>query len=288
MDLVWRPLATLDWQALTEAFNLVYQGYVVPLAMTVDLMRQHVEAYDVDLGHSPLWLDGEGAVAALALLGVRGDRGGVGGFGVAPRHRGVGLGHRVARAVQEIASDLRLRTVQLEVLSPNAAAIRTYERAGFRRQRGLQISRRWAPAENAAPLMPATPPTAITTVDPHAVLAHAVRLQRAVPCWQREPSSLGALQGLHGRALGRPDEPEGYLLYRVRDRDVRVVDIAAPEPSVARALAADLVALMPGCTLMLVNEPEDSMVVPALRTIAWEDFPGQHEMVWAVAQTWTS
>src|SRR6266540_1031968 len=45
MDRVWRPLSTLDWPDLTEAFNLVYQGYVVPLALTVALMRQHVEAY---------------------------------------------------------------------------------------------------------------------------------------------------------------------------------------------------------------------------------------------------
>jgi len=275
MDRVWRPLSTLDWPDLTEAFNLVYQGYVVPLALTVALMRQHVEAYDIDLAHSPLWLDGDGAVAALALLAVRGDRGWVGGFGVAPRHRGSGLGHRVASAVQEIASGLRLRAVQLEVLAPNAAAIRTYERAGFRRRRDLQIARR-TPAPAAAPS------TGIAAADPRALLAHGPRLQRAVPCWQREPSSLRALKGLHGRALGQPDLPDGYLLYRVRDRDLRVVDIAAPDPSAARALAADLAAEQPRCTLMLVNEPEDSMVVPALRAAGWDEVPGQHEMVWDV------
>src|SRR4051794_36292166 len=132
-------LATLSPAELAAAFNTVYTDYVVPFVVNEAWARQHVAANSIALEHSPLWLDDSGALVALAALGVRGERGWVGGFGVAPDYRGQGLSRQLARATLDRARQASLRRVQLEVITSNARAIRTYERAGFVRTRDLLI-----------------------------------------------------------------------------------------------------------------------------------------------------
>jgi hypothetical protein len=72
-------LAALDYAALADAFNRVYEGYIVPFNVGVDWVEQHIRANDIDRSLSPLWLDDDGEVVGMALLGVRGARGWVGG-----------------------------------------------------------------------------------------------------------------------------------------------------------------------------------------------------------------
>src|SRR4051812_49609450 len=83
-------LATLTFQGVADAFNLVYTGYFVPTNVSAHGARSHVEAGDIALDASPLWLDDTGAVVGFAALGVRGLRGWVGGVGGAPPHPGEG------------------------------------------------------------------------------------------------------------------------------------------------------------------------------------------------------
>ncbi len=77
-------LSDLDAAGIAAAFNRVYQGYAIPVAVDAAWAERHARNFAIDLAASPLWLDDDGQTFGLAVLGVRGERGWVGGFGLAP------------------------------------------------------------------------------------------------------------------------------------------------------------------------------------------------------------
>lgn len=266
-------LATLDHAGLAAAFTKVYQDYLVPFVVDASWAGPHVAANDLDLEHSPLWLDDEGKVVALAALGRRGERGWVGGFGVAPEHRGRGLAARLIDALLTSAHGVGLAEVQLEVIAGNTRAIRTYERAGFVRTRDLRILAR----PDDAP-MP-EPGGDVFAAAPDQLLPHGTRLRATRPAWQRESASLAHLTGLSGLATGSADAPTAYLLYRAGETSAGIVDFAAPTVELALTLAAALARLLPGRTLRISNEPEESPTCAALDRLGWRETLRQHEMI---------
>ncbi len=68
---------------------------------------------------------------SVALLAFRGTRAWVGGFGVAPGHRGRGLGQQCAEEMLKTAAQQGAQTIELEVFVENDAARRVYEKVGF-------------------------------------------------------------------------------------------------------------------------------------------------------------
>lgn len=267
-------LATLNHAELAAAFTNVYQDYLVPFVVDASWAGPHVASNDLDLDHSPLWLDDNGAVVALAALGRRGARGWVGGFGVTPGYRGQGLAARLIDALLRSARDAGLAEVQLEVIAGNTRAIRTYERVGFVRTRDLRILARPADA----------PPAPDDLAQPHAaapdqLLPHGDRLRATRPAWQRESASLAHLTGLSGLALGSDAAPTAYLLYRGNETNASIADFAAPTLDTALALAAALPALLPGRTLRISNEPEESPTCAAFDQLGWQEALRQHEMI---------
>lgn len=264
-------LADLSTAEVAAAFTLVYRGYLIPFALGEAAARQHLAANDIAADHSPLWLDDDGAVVALAALGRRGARGWVGGFGVAPDHRGRGLAHELIGATLDAARGRGLAAVQLEVLTGNARAIRTYARAGFAHTRDLRILSRPADAPDAGGAAPPLHPA-----DPAELLAHAPRLRPVAPPWQREMASFAGLAGL---ALGSPAAPDGYVIYREGAGGASILDFAAPDAEAAGALATALPRALPGRALRLANEPDDSPVCAALAASGWGEVLRQHEMV---------
>ena len=67
---------------LTEAWNLGYTGYFVPVYFTEAQLSQWMEAGSFDLSRSLILMDGL-TPAGFSFLGVRGRRGWIGGFGIA-------------------------------------------------------------------------------------------------------------------------------------------------------------------------------------------------------------
>lgn len=267
-------LAALDFPAIGAAFTTVYQHYFQPFVMNGDAARQHVTMNDIDRACSPVWLDDAGAVVAMAALGVRGDAGWVGGFGVAPDHRGQGLSHRLMERVQEIARGLGLRTLWLEVLTMNAPAIRTYERAGFARVRDLRILASPVPAAPAD-----RTEVAIQEAAPAVLLHERERITPIRPAWQRAPQSLAQVSGLSGFALGDATEPRAYTLHRLTANAVYLADIAAPDAASVPSLVGALAKQFPDRALHLSNEPEESPVCAVLDRLGWTERIRQHEMV---------
>jgi RimJ/RimL family protein N-acetyltransferase len=266
-------LATLSHAELAAAFTRVYQDYLIPFVVDAAWAGPYIAANDIILEHSPLWLDDDGAVVALAGLGRREARGWVGGFGVAPEYRGQGLAARLIEALLRSARDAGLAEVQLEVITGNTRAIRTYERAGFVHTRDLRILAR--PDDAPAP----EPDEAVSAAAPEQLLPHGDRLRAARPAWQRDPVSPARLSGVTGLALGPADAPTAYLLYRANETSAGIVDFAAPTVETALTLAAALAKQLPGRTLRIVNEPEGSPTCAALDQLGWKETLRQHEMV---------
>ncbi len=266
-------LATLSLAELAAAYTTVYQDYLVPFVVDEAWAKQYLPANDIVPAASPLWLDDDGNVIALAALGRRGLRGWVGGFGVAPEHRGQGLASRLIAALLDSARAQGLTELQLEVITGNTRAIRTYERTGFVRTRDLRI---FAHPAATAPTGPVAQLHPATSGD---LLPHGASLRTIRAVWQREPVRFAQDAGLSGLALGSATQPEAYALYRATPTNAVLLDFVAPTIVAAEALAAALPYHFPGHTLRLTNEPEESPVCAALDRLGWEETLRQHEMV---------
>jgi ribosomal protein S18 acetylase RimI-like enzyme len=270
-------IAALDADALAAAFLRVYEDYVVPVQTTPEWLQNHIAANDVGREDSPLWLDEEGRGAALGLMGIRGERGWIGGFGVAVTHRGQGLSRALARNMLERAARRGLRQVQLEVITGNALAIRTYLGAGFATRRDLLVYVR--PADAPAPRGDAN---SVRDAGADAVLGAAIEARGAdvLPgmCWQREPASLLRRGGLEALALGTPGQG-AFLLYAAAPVGVRVAALHADSDDEVAALLVALAARRPGLPFSLLNEPADSRYRAALEALGFVERLRQHEMV---------
>ena len=266
--------ATLTHQGMADAFNLVYTGYFVPVAIGARDAHALMQAGDIALDASPLLLDDTGAVVAFAALGVRGTRGWVGGFGVAPANRGRGISHQLIGALLDCAQRMGVHTVALEVLVQNVSAIRTYLHAGFVQHRDLRTFRCEQPdaTEDGSD---------ITQADPAVLLPHRAQIG-APPPWQREPASVEKVPGMVGLVYGRPEAPQAFLLSRTSDDAVTIVDMAAPDTETTIRLVGALARRSPGRPMRLTNEPAESPVCVALASLGWEEIHRQHEMYYVV------
>lgn len=265
-------LTGLSAADLAAAFNLVYTDYVIPFSMSEAAMRQHVAAHAIARDRSLLWRDDAGAIIGLGVLAVRGERGWVGGFGLAPNWRGRGLSGTLISALLDRARGVGLRRVQLEVVTTNTRAIRTYERAGFRRTRELLILGADAPA------VPASGAT-VTEVSPATLLAGIPGLALPDYAWQREPASLLAFPDLQGLVLGPPASPHAFVVFTASAAAVQIQALAGDSAESLVALSGALARRLPGRSLRLVNEPEESPVPAALLAAGWWELMRQYEMV---------
>ncbi len=260
---------------LAAAFNIVYADYAVPFTMTEAAARRHVAAHAIAPDRSILWRDDAGEVVGLAALGVRGERGWVGGFGLAPAWRGRGLSGVLLGQLLDRAREAGLRRVQLEVITTNARAIRTYERAGFGRARELLIlaSDEAAPAEAGANDVREGDPATLLVAPPIAV---------PTPAWQREPASLAADPDLRGLVLGDPASPRAFVVYSATAIAVQIGALAGVSADALAALTRALASRLPGRSLRLANEPEESLVPTALLAASWRETLRQYEMICAL------
>ncbi len=273
-------VGTLDPAALGAAFMRVYENYVVPVHMTPEWLEHHLSANDVDREASPLWLDPAGRAVALGLLGVRGARGWIGGFGVAVEHRGKGLARTLAKEMREDAARRGLARVQLEVITQNEFAIRTYLGAGFAVHRDLLVYVR-PPGADA----PGADVARVREADPDVLLGAAIeaRGENALPgsCWQREPASLLGRGGHEALALGRADGRDPFLVYGVSPTGLRIAALWAESPAATAALIGALLERRPGLPVSVLNEPEESPHRVTFEALGFVERLRQHEMTTA-------
>lgn len=112
------------------AFNAGFSGYAVPVAMTVPQFETRFRAENLDPFASHVWLDGD-QPAAILLIARRGWVSRMAALGVAPAHRGAGLGRTATALALDEARARGDRALVLEVIASNTAAVALYRRMGF-------------------------------------------------------------------------------------------------------------------------------------------------------------
>ena len=270
------PADGLEDGPLAELFTLVYTGYAVPMHVDPPTLRFMRVAADVDLVASRVVRDGADRVA-IALLGRRGDSGYIAGMGVAPTHRGRGLGEAVMRAVLDSARERGVKRVQLEVLVQNAPAIRLYERLGCRHGRALEV---WS--------FPAPEPAAggLTLAPVPLDEAHAfIREHRAsAEPWQRADGTLAALRAdgaaFEAARAERGGRTVGAMIFRVAGRAsvVQLATLQGEPEAVTRALLGALGRDDAPQGARWLNLPVDHPAAEVVRSLGPALEAKQHEM----------
>jgi GNAT superfamily N-acetyltransferase len=266
----------LDDTALAELFTLVYTGYALPVHMDAPTMRFMRVALDYDLAASRVLREG-GAAVAITLLSRRGDTGWIGGMGVAPSHRGRGLGERVMREVLEAARALGICRVGLEVLVQNEHAFRLYERLGFRTTRKLDV---WGfPAPDFADDGPSLEPVAVEEAQ------EFVRAHRTAPePWQRADGTVAALRGdgavFEGLLARRGGRTVGAMVCRVAGRAsvIQMATLPGEHAAATRALLASLRRDDAPQGVRWLNLPQDDPAAAYVRSLNPTLEASQHEM----------
>jgi ribosomal protein S18 acetylase RimI-like enzyme len=257
--------ADVDRTSAAAALDAVFAKYVVPLSFPEPVYAIHVQANDVVLGASPIWYGGDGNVVAAGLLAVRGTRGWIGGFGVVPAHRGEGLGRALLADMLERAHALALESVTLEVLAENPAARKVYEDGGFIAIRRLASfvmdTRRIAPVRGDAPYADAV---AFLDAD-----------DATMPCWQRETASLRHQANLH--AVG---DDRAFAVFRHNGEVAQLLKVRAASVDQFARLSASVAGETGVARMKLFNEPIDSGLAEAARSLGWSEGDEMDEMRW--------
>jgi ribosomal protein S18 acetylase RimI-like enzyme len=266
------PAAAVTLDEFAGAYTAAFMGYFYHQAMNRESLARRVRTEQIDLVHSLLAYD-EDELVGMAMLGIRGQSAWIGGFGITERHRGRGRSHELMAAVVGEVCQCGMKKLSLEVLPQNAAAIRTYERAGLKVVRELLIFDRTHEP----------PPASVRTetleeAAPAELTQHFARLHLQPPAWQRDLPTQLTMDNMRGFYLGRRQAPVAYALVRTWPSGITfIVDLAAREEQHADAMCAGITQ-MPG-PLRIINEPEKSIFVTALQTHGFIETERQHEMV---------
>lgn len=131
-----RPALQLDYHALAALFVRAFEGYAVTVALDGPTLEAKARAEAIDLSASAV-VEVEGELAGIALVSRRGRAARVAAMGIVGPLRARGLG---ARVLEQVIAGCRARgdrTLSLEVIEENVAAVRLYRKAGFEARRRL-------------------------------------------------------------------------------------------------------------------------------------------------------
>jgi ribosomal protein S18 acetylase RimI-like enzyme len=257
----------LERSALRDLFNAGFSGYLVPMHQDEATFRTHLDRNDIDLTASPVLLDGD--PVAFALVGIRETDAWIGGTGTVPEARRRGHARRTMQAAVASARARGCRSLWLEVIDANAAALGLYEQLGFETTRDLLVWR--LPRSPEAGELPA-----VELARARSWIA-ANRTSREP--WQRADWLITKLDrdGVDLRALGVEAHGElaGAAVYTVADGSVRILQIAARDQAIAARLLRSAAATEP---LSLGNVPVDEPPSQAMASLGTELVARQHEM----------
>jgi GNAT superfamily N-acetyltransferase len=245
-------------------FNRLFRGSTYGRApiFTARSYAAFIRSTDIDVTLAACeYEDGE-LVGALAL-GVRDDRAWFGLIGVREDRRRAGIGRKLFVRACERARSLGVRTIELETVQRNRAAIAMVGAYGFEPVGELEV---WS-----------RKPRRVTGPLPRAIALHDGDLlgkTLAPPaCWQREPRSIAR----SGR-LSAIEVDGAYAFLRVRGEFASIVDAQAVDSASADALLERLDACVP-YDLTLNNEPAGTPLSRALRKRGWRTVERQFRII---------
>lgn len=276
--------ASLSLEQVTEAFNLGFQAYHLPMKQTPDGLAQMIRENDVRLEDSVV-LHVDGQLAGVGLLGVRESRGWVAGMGVAPAWRGQGIGAQLLGRLLIGMRKASLRRAQLEVLEVNAPAIALYQRLGFVTQRKLDVYHGALRRDGKHPQIASDSRARIRAVGPRLALREFDAYHSVRPAWQRErPTIEHVRNAVEGLGLWDGARLLAYVLftrqqtgYALLDGGASATDAEVRRDNIARLLAV-LADAAPDHILRAINTPPGDALGDALTLLGCPVVVTQREM----------
>ena len=273
------PASDFSSNQLAELLSACYADYYTPIHFHKGQFDFFAKAHDILLDHSLIAMSGAEPIG-LALLARRGERGWVSGLGVLPEQRRQGVARQLMQGVMDNARSLRLKHLQLEVLSNNHAAIALYTDLGWQMGRELLV---WERPESQGPL-PIHRERAVE-MEPDFLLQNYFDAWHEEPaCWQRQKETLTHYVdiGMKGWAIVRDNGPVAYVLgFTPQDGRMPLLDVAVDPvvgyKSAGRAMLQNL-HLMFKTTPQLPNEPVASKLNFLFAAMAYQVVLRQNEM----------
>jgi ribosomal protein S18 acetylase RimI-like enzyme len=245
--------------ALADALNAGFGDYPLPFHFDPDRYIRFVSTHDISLALSFAALS-EGQIVGIVQVGRRGDAGWIGGLAVLPAYRRRGIGRALMETATAAAFAAGIRTLSLEVLVSNEAALRLYEGLGWRREDELLTWYR--PLEQD--LLP-VPGEFLEAVDAVSILTDCFHWHDRPLCWQRQQRTLLQLldDTVDAWAIVRHDRPVAYVLGRPpHNGRLHLLDVAVDPQvgirSAGRPLLQALYHTFRQTVPFLANEPVDS------------------------------
>lgn len=176
-----------------EAIHRCVQGafadYIVPMKLSLAQLRFVLTQRGFDPALSSLAYQGE-EVVSFCLIGWDGashtDQAYVIMAGTLPAYRQRGLSSQIFRSTGAALTELGVSTLRLEVIDGNEAALRLYEKIGFRRQRQLNCFTLQSPLARAG----APSDVELRRFDPYPMVEHLETFRDWLPSWQNDFASL--------------------------------------------------------------------------------------------------
>ena len=125
---------------LIDVMQRSFEGYFVPIKISEDAWRARCIEYGVDLARS-LGVELNGQLVGATFFAYEGDQVYDASTGVVPEGRGHGSTVKLFEYVRPQWESDGIRSVQLEVIAENSAAIKSYEKAGLKIVRTLDLYR---------------------------------------------------------------------------------------------------------------------------------------------------
>lgn len=130
------PLNSLTLPELADLFNAAFAEYYVSINLSPEILREKIYTEDIDLNYSMGCFEKEKPVGFM-LHAFREIDGKCiaynAGTGVIKAFRGQNATVQMYRQLFPLLQKHQVSEVQLEVIDQNAAAIKSYEKAGFRK-----------------------------------------------------------------------------------------------------------------------------------------------------------
>lgn len=259
----------VDFGAFTDAFNLAYSDYYVPITMSRPAFRALFDRDDIAPDASVVALE-DGRIVGSGLLGIRDRAGWIGGMGVIPGKRRSGIGGAMMKHLIGQAQQRDLKSIDLEVIEANRGAYALYRALGFADRRFLLVLDR-VPDQVSDIL----PDCQLHAASAHDMLAHYEPFHPVPNCWQRARPSLEGIGGLlEAWALSdRDDRLQAYALGYADTSAIRLLDLAeapgAEAPRAALCLLAALHRAYPDAHASSYNVADNDPVLPAFEALGY-------------------
>ena len=271
-SLTERTFVDLTPGEIAAAYNVAYANYVLPFVVDAAWAASNTPRHDINPHASSVWYTPAGDIAAMAVLGQRGSDGWIGGFGIANDLRGQGLSAWLIDATIANARAAGITRLWLEVITTNAAAIRVYERAGFRHTRTMLVLRSPTDASDDS-----------AEEQMQRIDLHTARIHRASsvdrPAWQRTiPISVDNDMTM-GYCAWQTADGSGLLVTVGELPGTRIADLTADTTQAADNLLRHLRPPFIAWPTTLLNEPDGGAIATAASARGWTTALAQHEMV---------